>query len=127
MTRRDRAAMVLAYQLLCGCGYDEQSITETLRCADNLDMWAAWVSACDSGVRLRLLRARLALALRVLLRADAGDYGPRWERCDGCGYDSRDRWAVEWRLRGNCRRSPVTSRSYAPLWDLAARRGGATP
>jgi len=70
----------------------------------------------------RLLRVRLALALRVLLRLDAGNLGPR--ACDLCGL--RYSWRVPHGVRCICvdcegwiaRRVLVR-----PLWEQARRCG----
>lgn len=92
MTRRDLAALRLAY--------------ECVRVFDPADPWAhakaaieaLWVGgtfaqnlgraaydAVGPATTERLVRARLALGLRVLLRTAAGDYGER-PVCPVCGY-----------------------------------------
>jgi hypothetical protein len=72
----------------------------------------------------RLLRARLALALRVLLRADAGDFGAL--ECDGCDaresltyLSSRAAWCNE------CRMWTEAIAPVRPLWGAARPHGGA--
>jgi hypothetical protein len=98
--------------------------------------------------RKRLLRARLALLLRALLRADAGDYGQRWPRdivcerhgfvtrittddhprfyhCDRCSHEYRLLWSEEAQSRF------VFARRYAvpvaPLWERAPSHERGTP
>ena len=66
----------------------------------------------------RLLRARLALLLRAMLRADAGDFG-RWV-CPGCGEECYE--AARYCYRdgtGELARPMVPHRRITPLWELA--------
>jgi hypothetical protein len=62
----------------------------------------------------RLLRARLGLALRVLLRADAGDFG-RWKPCRWC--DLPGPWSHRFGCPGS---GEARSRMLVrPLWESA--------
>lgn len=128
LSRRDRAAMVLALELLRDSAWDGhgRDSAATNRLANARDvMWLGDTFEIADAVSRhrysqaapRLLRARLALTLRALLRADAGDFG-RYERivsctkhgrvgrtyypdirmsCDRCGHEwrERDRWSKE--------------------------------
>ena len=121
MTRRDRAALVLAYELVRGGKRDfpwaalaalraaqsdfARTLADAVDDADYPD--DCWGPGCGPRRRRfsRVLRARLALLLRVLLRAEAGDYGPR--RCVEC-----ERSAMIWHgHRGSTRR-------YVPAWEV---------
>jgi hypothetical protein len=70
----------------------------------------------------RLLRARLALYLRALLRADVGDLGPLW--CNTCGWLGAGTYMAGDRC-GSCRRyahGPIGEygpRRITPLWERA--------
>lgn len=105
LSRRDRAALALALECLRG---GEWMAPDHLASAGVVsqrlfEAWweAAWEAESRGGeggpewdrVTQRLLRARLALALRVLLRADAWDYGRRWWHCSAeCGAGDLTRW-----------------------------------
>jgi len=64
--------------------------------------------------------ARLALLLRAVLRADAGDFG-RWRGCDACDFcrldHGRSTWANGWR-----RLCAEGTHRYRPLWEQAPER-----
>lgn len=77
LSRRDRAAMELALCVLC-TGYPTVAIgaLEIPGRGAASDVWEAAELAYLERVPRRALIARLALALRVLLRVDRGDYGP---------------------------------------------------
>jgi hypothetical protein len=99
VTRRDRAALVLAYEQLRNSAsggnraWRDGAVTRVVADAKlalretpiDLAFRSAYADASRDYLALRLLRARLALLIRALLRADAGDYGPRdaW-RCVAC-------------------------------------------
>lgn len=103
MTRRDRAALSLAYEVLRDPYGNGEECWAIERCIDVLALGdtvgrtladdlaeAKPVDAWRERDTMRFLRARLALALRVLLRVDAGDFGRPvlWLRCRICGrYD----------------------------------------
>ena len=118
MTRRDRAAMRLALEVLRRGGWTcIRDVRLVLVHGDAARELAAHVPAAQwsPGDRIaRLLRARLALYLRALLRADAGDYGRAW--CSLCGP----------RCPGVCecwdmgRRLGPRTRRYTPLWERRA-------
>jgi hypothetical protein len=127
LSRRDRAAMQLALETLRGWrGHVAiEGAHDALRLADGaaLDIGHAvrrellhaydlaeirrpdWV-AC----RARLLRARLALYLRAVLRAERGDFGPTvWLGCTCACDGDNGGW---------------THRRITPLWERAAAHGG---
>jgi hypothetical protein len=137
MTRRDRAALVLAYECLRSVDYDDPSgylpwkrvysaecslrsgsdaftglivaLVEAQRADD------AWIPdpASQCG---RLLRARLALLIRAVLRADAGDYGRMVCTCFG---EPRD--VATHRDARYCEKPhPIR---YTPLWQSAPATG----
>lgn len=130
LTRRDRAAMVHAYELLrdnASAGnraWREGAATRVLADAETAlrcsDLWAQvnaqrWRIVGDGRddraiyfLGTRLLRARLALYLRAVLRADAGDFGPCPDDCWGC------RWS---HVSDSFEHAPP--RRITPLWELA--------
>jgi len=88
LSRRDRAAMVLALELLRRGAERHRAIAALRHAGVSGVCWEieqaayyAWRADFAPGAH-SLLRARIALALRALLRADAGDCGAM--RCDGC-------------------------------------------
>jgi hypothetical protein len=129
MTRRDRAALSLALEVLraeygsAGLAADvlergddaAEALGEAVEGQRNLDhhyrcCGGGPVSSAESA--RRLLRARLALVLRAMLRADKGDFGPtEWHGCN-CSCDGdRGGWLP---------------RRITPLWELAPAHGGGT-
>jgi hypothetical protein len=155
MTRRDRAAMRLALEVLraeygsAGLAADvlergddaAEALGEAVEGQRNLDhhyrcCGGGPVSSAESA--RRLLRARLALVLRAMLRADKGDYGEI--ACTGCGdSDSyhrpgdgcRDCWIEHWQLTGQIisdnERPRYERVRIAPLWERAPAHDGRTP
>jgi hypothetical protein len=147
LTRRDRAAMVLALECLRNYthpldardaiqdahaalglpnfGNDGARVTLDLALAATLRETWVW-----DGRATRLLRARLALLLRVMLRVDKDDLR-RW-RCPEHGrrvaWDWHDGHGEEWWC-AECRRwrivkiDPPTCH-IRPLWEIAAREAG---
>ena len=111
LSRRDRAAMTLALVLvrnrsIAECVYTLFLGDEAAQSVGNATLWTARVSD-------RLLRARLALALRVLLRADAGDFGPAaYVDSLGRSFAYGDVWPAS--LAITFKRLPVR-----PLWEAA--------
>lgn len=92
MTRRDRAALLLAYECMrCPDAHDEHGdpAAGPMLLALDLGGVVAWQLLAVRwygepwAVEARLERARYALTMRALLRADAGDYGAL--RCPLCG------------------------------------------
>lgn len=96
MTRRDRAAMELACLWLRASSSPRSFIRDAdfniAMCVDALDLGddtsdeisASLVTRAGRDLPpTRLLRARLALYLRAVLRADLGDFGPRGRLCLG--------------------------------------------
>lgn len=141
MTRRDRYALALALECLrwhghrrnaegcIGCaqgalGYGERVAGVLLNAAYDAEreMW-------EDDRAHRLLRARLALLLRVLLRADGLD---AWSGAPG-GYDMEGCEVCHWRGEVPGREHDEDCRfcggygwtlapiHITPLWDLAAR------
>lgn len=128
LSRRDRAALTLALV--------------TLRSAQDRTDVAAGVgallmgdpdSAAVGGLLLpivngpiegvRLLRARLALLLRAVLRADAGDYGNADAFCEPCDGKGRMDWPREeyGAICSWCGGQTPRSRQQRPLWESAPR------
>jgi hypothetical protein len=137
VTRRDRAATVLAYECVRWHPLAEEAedALESAEKALSLPLWApvdslanvvgrALCYARDNRRLLddrasRLLRARLALLLRALLRADAGDYGPS-PVCARCGSPFVSPYVGKAWCYGACRRAFVpTTRRITPLWERA--------
>lgn len=131
LSRRDRAAMVMSLAVL-------RSVPRTARGEVMLEGAAVvlreahgaltfghsallprsvWLVTRE-GAPPRLLRARLALALRAMLRADAGDCGP--VRCPSCG--ARGHVALGQCFAGAHAIVRVGKR-IAPLWQQAPRTG----
>jgi hypothetical protein len=112
LSRRDRAAIAIALECLRFAKWEPDVAVadaygilvagERVAKATRDAVFGAW--GID-GRGWRLLRARLALYLRALLRADRGDYGPtEWLGCS-CSCDGdRGGWAP---------------RRITPLWALA--------
>lgn len=119
-TRRDVAAMRLAYECLRG-SVGRRAVFRALE----LGPWDIYRAAADAAwcVDLRLLRARLALLLRCLLRVAEGDYGKdvRCEACNGTGKgdmlvgDEHERYVCRRCLGWGWHRVG----RYTPLWELA--------
>lgn len=121
MSRRDRACLVLALEGARVARWPDGPwmAPDFLAESDGppLDVHRAWWAAAWDLARYdaggprwprsteRLLRARLALLLRALLRADAGDFGPTaWAGCRcSCDGDNGGWQATR----------------YTPLWELA--------
>jgi len=86
LSRRDRAALALALE--CCRAREDLSAKDALDAGPlggtGDDLLYAYQCAMHRGVSRRVLFARLALALRVLLRADAGDFGE--VACERCGF-----------------------------------------
>lgn len=142
MTRRDRAAMALALECArdAACRIDAEtameSACEALRNGGPMayairsgvlwaqELWAIADRGREGFVGWRrlclVLRARLALLLRALLRADAGDFGSRRLWCPACCSrrvaTSRNGgpWACE-----VCGTPGVFTPRITPLWELA--------
>lgn len=151
MTRRDRAALALALECLRGDG--SLPVVEMLRALDlggRDAQWLKWAveergadgdtSFPRGHLGVRLLRARLAILLRAILRADAIEREDRetgWAHdstrtvvvCAGCGeptnYRHGERMTI---LRDGrpdvCRRTGrlELARNAIPLWEQARRR-----
>lgn len=148
LTRRDRAALTLALCELRGSATSYGSAIEALKHHDGGD-WPPYLppllADCESEMddaiaetvgsrewyrqhyRNRdLLRARLALLLRALLRADAGDYGPlEWQCSRGLhrvmAWVNYDRATCrDCETAAHMHRAP---RRITPLWELARETG----
>ena len=91
MIRLDRARIALAYEYLRGVRWGRGFGSSFYEGACEFALDAALHSAPPgvstqarpyfrTHVPARVLRARLALYLRALMRADVGDFGPWWRR-----------------------------------------------
>ena len=139
-TRMDRHALVLAYEWLRSSSgrFTRESYKKYLesdsvyRVEMAMDALALGHSFCD-GLRdvltdrrgyvlrpARRTRARLALAIRAILRADRGDCGRA--RCSGCRCVTRNNAAI---VRGWCscceERAEWRRDRITPLWERAGR------
>ena len=139
-TRMDRHALVLAYEWLRSSSgrFTRESYKKSLesdsvyRVEMAMDALALGLSFCD-GLRdvltdrrgyvlrpARRTRARLALAIRAILRADRGDCGRA--RCSGCRCVTRNNAAI---VRGWCscceERAEWRRDRITPLWERARR------
>jgi hypothetical protein len=129
LTRRDRAAMQLALEVLrnhrrfpaVGLG---QAADVLGYGPPRLEEWAAPARWSNRSPRsARLLRARLALYLRAVLRADAGHY-VEW-RCSVCGEEAYASARFCYRDGDGPNAIPMEPhRRITPLWERAAAHGG---
>lgn len=136
MSPRDRACMVLAYLSVRADGRSEYVAELLKRFGGSVSQSvgeAYWRARMIGAVEPGLGRVRLALLLRVLLRADAGDFGPvectgcgdgGWrfdragQRCSGCDIEH---WQDTRELDSEARYERVR---FTPLWETApAHRG----
>lgn len=127
MTRRDRAAFALALEcvriwpaMAKVCDLDnyarggvDAAVFALTAPAVTMGPFMLGQWAHTSAAPPRLLRARLALYLRAVLRADRGDYGACGDDCWGC------RWAHV--SDGFDHDAP---RKCHPLWEMAPRSKG---
>jgi hypothetical protein len=124
--RRDRAVVTLALECLRR-SRSESSLRQAYSVttvSDGLPFVAGYV-ARGSGAPWRLLRARLALYLRAVLRADRGDFG-EW-RCDECGVQCYEDSRYCYREGDGSRALPMEpTRRITPLWELAPEHTGTT-
>lgn len=162
LSRRDVAAMRLALECLRWHPLpDDDEAAEAIdSAADALRLPRWWFDGHARGVARelpydldvppRILRARLALALRVLLRADAGDFGwPGYEKCDGFEVHECRSCGVRWEAyfspayhHGLARKAQydemraheeqrghtvAKTRRVRPLWERAPAHDGTTP
>jgi hypothetical protein len=114
---------MMALECLRGCGGARHAVYSACSVLDHtsgplsveLRRAVRWV---DRAVQSRLLRARLALALRVLLRAGAGDFGPAplhgCYACFGTGWNAFS--GVDCR---RCGRTGFEGHRVRPLWESA--------
>ena len=140
MTHRDRLALELAYAWSTYVGgvprdyvFTLGMMTDALElggtvCDEILDALPSFRSLPGYRVTERLLRARLALLLRAILRAEQGpSRGYRWTAVDGSGEtftgtraQCEDRVWWPWRLGHNrARRDGGTITRIHPLWEAA--------
>ena len=137
MTRRERHALELAYDWLrmltaspegafnalreasavLGFGGDD---ARELRRSVAIIARTTWRSSREKADTHRLLRARLALAIHAILRADAGDCGPMMTRCDWC---LRAQSHATWCEADD---AGIHRLSFTPLWQSAPAAGTAT-
>lgn len=111
MSRRDRAACVLAYEW-CRTWHRPDEAVDAVGAV--LDVLLLGCVTCDNitdaiptlrSRDTRVARARLALLLRVLLRADVEDFGPTaWHGCH-CACDGENGGLLPAR--------------YTPAWERA--------
>lgn len=139
LTRRDRAALTLALECLrAKVGpFGDHAYYHVNNAAGALDLGRAVSDQLrdvildmerDDAADWRLLRARIALALRAILRADAierDDWWPRYEMrtrvvCAGCG-DILPAYAHGEKTSAACPRTGrvETARNAIPLWEQA--------
>ena len=135
LSRRDRAALTLAYECLRGGAQDPPrtggSIYEARAALESGGRFArllAYNTWCfGSTPARRMMSARLALYLRAVLRADLEDYGGTRTFCRECGYRSAGHAA--WWSHGagqegrHGARVAIATRVICPLWERAPRTG----
>jgi hypothetical protein len=144
LSRRDRAAMTLALCEVRGSSIGLSSAIEALRHTDGgavpylppilvaaeavMDDAIPWTTGTKTWrtVHYRnrdLVRARLALLLRAILRADAGDTGPKRAVCPACRAPS---YVAGRRRVSDCSCKTlgwlITTAPYTPLWAIAPTR-----
>lgn len=138
MTRRDRAALALAYECLrrqrgrSVYPHEEALITaiNALSCADDERLWLLVderFTASTGHHATRLLRARLALLLRVLLRAADDDvFSIECPACRHRGEHGRmvawpfHRWKGKTHLLCGCGDDAwIDGLRIRPLWEIA--------
>jgi hypothetical protein len=143
MSRRDRAAAIWALEILRGeqasrGGHGEHLARTAIRFAVLQTMAPVWslrsapileaVRAAQHDTPWRLLRARAALLLRAMLRADSGDLGRQrvigWA-CFHCGafwpHTGENGRAIEGKTCGHTEDNDaaVFARVCWPLWEDA--------
>jgi hypothetical protein len=137
LSRRDRAALRLAYEVLLrddAVGHARRALSLGGPMSRAIED-ASYALAAPLG--MRILRARLALLLRVVLRVDRGDFGAL--RCE---HGARTLWRVlptsEWPSRDEPRLAyacpclgawrpcvePWPLRVIRPLWESAPPHDG---
>jgi len=143
VTRLDRARIALAYEhLRYRSRFDGDDEWKTVSSAE------AWSMVDKSAITLpyllrvkvapelyvgdaRILRARLALYLRALLRADAGNFGPRTRRprprvlCRSVEHTRHDD-PLGLRCRSAACDCWTFTRRIRPLWESAPAHRGTT-
>jgi hypothetical protein len=134
MTRRDRYALALALE----CLRTPPKVTRVPMYALHAlpeEIREAWeIARYEVGVPHRLLRARLALLLRVMLRVDAWERDGTWPGTgEASPYDVTSLPPDHWSGDGGGRWSPYEARvgtfyyrarHIRPLWEIAAREAG---
>ena len=142
MTRLDRARIALAYEYLRGVRWRHGFGSSFYKGACEFAIDAALHSAPPgvstqarpyflTHVPARVLRARLALYLRALLRADAGNFGPQTRRprprafCRSVEHNRYDD-ALGLRCRSAACDCWVFTRRIRPLWESAPAHRGTT-
>lgn len=138
MTRRDRAALVLALECVRGSKVGGVAMAIDALCFTDCDPYLPPVlvdaeAKMDDAIEYApaspewyrahyhardILRARLALLLRAILRADAGDCGKA--RCSGCRRVTRSSTVIAIGWCSCCERDARWSRlPIRPLWEQA--------
>lgn len=123
MTELDRAALRHAYLLLRSGNPGASRVLDTGGAVSwrlHVEVLRATYGDDEEHVEPRMLRARLALAIRAILRADRGDCGRA--RCSGCRCVTRNNAAI---VRGWCscceERAEWRRDRITPLWERARR------
>lgn len=123
MTGTERAAMRLALGLLRDGTFGD-IVTDILWHGGHHALVDAFDAAGDDDdeVPRRILRARLALYLRAVLRADAGDMGLWWHaRRLGRSDSAVEAWTTEMAMAQLVRGPRWANRLARPLWYDAPR------
>ena len=127
LSRRDRAAMSLALECLrewarpvMACAAVRAAAEVLFEGGDCANAIVCSLPEIPMYQRSRLLRARLALYLRAMLRADRGDFGPY--ACPRCGCDDYE--PTSGGRCPDCRahnvRVYLAARRITPLWEREA-------
>lgn len=120
LSRRDRAALVLAYECLRRRHADVWDEAEPLHCGGYTcrELLGAYTLVHDAdSTNYRVLRVRLALYIRALLRADAGDCGPARVTYALVGTRPYEPGLPIWRYE------PRYTNPWAPLWQSTPYTG----
>lgn len=126
LSRRDRAAMQLALEWL---RENPWHMVDRIDAAERaLFLGGSTSRRVQRGMHgfasrsqpWRMTRARLALCLRAVLRADRGDCGPKRKRCPACGWREGIASEALTDAMRDCDEWPRDEwRPYRPLWEQA--------
>lgn len=122
MRPRDRAALVLALCCLRAAKCISVQTEDALRLGGPVSNAIYMIVFRHIVWEERVHRARLALLLRALLRADAGDFGPARLTAAGRAYLALS--AAEMIVHGGfaSRMGATDTRCITPLWEHAPKR-----